>query len=129
MDVDATSAVSNWISVDKSKVYYLSGRTASVNNVRFKDASGNILPPMQNATTPATNYSKTANTILYVPPTAIAVQFMVKFTGTGTYDSIHLEEGIAPTSYIEYGYLNELKESSLPIEVKDIRAKRVGDLL
>ena len=128
LDVDATSAVSDWIPVNPSKVYYLSGRTSSINNVRFKDALGNILFPMENATTSATNYSKVANLILYVPPTAVAVQFIVKFVGTGDINTVQLEEGTVATSYEAFGTRNILLPSILPIEKKDLRVKRVGDL-
>ena len=128
LDADATSAVSDWITVNPSKVYYLSGRTSSINNVRFKDASGALLFPMVNATTQATNYVKTANTILYVPPTAVAVQFVVKFVGTGSIYTVQLEEGTVATSYEPYGTKSTLLPSILPIEKKDLRVKRVGDL-
>ena len=128
LDADATSAVSEWITVNPSKVYYLSGRTASINNIRFKDASGTILPPMVNATTPAVNYSKVANLIVYVPLSAVAIQFMVKFSGSGSVNAVQFEEGINPTYYEPFGYRNVLLPSVLPVEKKDIRVKRVVDM-
>lgn len=127
LDADATSSVSDWIPVNLP-IYYLSGRTVNIPNVRFKDSSGTVLPPMLNATTPSTNYSRNANTILYKPPTAVAMQFNTKFVGTGGYDAIQLEEGLVPTFYESFGFRNVLLQSVLPVEKKDIRVKRVGDL-
>lgn len=111
---NANSLTSNWIDITGWTEGVLSGRNSgSYNNVRFKDATGNILKPVDVNGTPLPNFNLGyQNGVVYIPATAIAIQLGVKYNGTGVLDRVQFEKGSIRHDYIPFGR-GIIKESAL----------------
>jgi len=108
---NAPSITSNWIPVDPSKTYYVSGRGSTT--TRFKNASETIIPPVNSSGTNIA-YSATPSTgIIYIPPTATHIQFTCVLS-SGNADLVQFEEGTAGTSYENYTVTTKVKNTLIP---------------
>lgn len=103
---DANSAVSPLIAVTPAQMYYLSGRNVNTYEVRFLDANGTPVKPVNPDTgVSLSNYSLgVQNGKVLAPAGVVYVQFTVRFSSVGTYDSIQFEIGASATTYEAYGY-------------------------
>lgn len=112
------SKLSNWIAIDMSKLYCVTGRTAS--GLRFKDSSGAILQPYNSSGVAVTNWDAGyPNGVIYCPPTAVALQMTLTLDGSGDINTIQLEEGNIGTAYSAYIISSVFKKSLIPdLDVK-----------
>jgi hypothetical protein len=112
---NAPSRTSQWIPIDNTLAYNVSGR--STGNVRFRNSSGTILPPNNSDGSPRTDYttapSGSNNGILYPPTGATDVQFSA-ILNTGTMDAIQLEVGTVATTYAPYTESYFIKTALIP---------------
>ena len=116
----AGNAVSDWIPVTGGQNYYLSGRNIglTVDNMRFKNAAGQFLKPLNTSGVAHANFSPgRINGLFPAPPTAVAVQFQVKWSGVGGYDDIQFEQGNSATAYVPYSVTDVIKQENLPPNV------------
>lgn len=106
-------AISNLIPVKGGSKYTLSGRNSNSSGMIFYDDKGTKLKPINPDTGEEMPlYSLgTDNGVVLAPSTATHVQFLVRFSGKGTYEKIQLEEGNVQTEYKPYGYT--IKENAL----------------
>lgn len=102
---NGTSAVSPIIPVEGNTIYFLSGKTDNRGEMRYFDALGNLLKPIYVATgleSDNFNLAGFTNGQVKTPVTAVSVQFVVKFVGTGSYDNIQFEKSSVQTSYASF---------------------------
>lgn len=114
LDADATSAVSAVIPVEANEIYYLQGKTVGNREVVFYNILGTKLKPYTVAGVESLNFTTPNNNGAFkAPPTAVSMQFTVKFVGTGIYDLIMVSKGAYAKDYVEYDKI-VIKESLLP---------------
>jgi hypothetical protein len=113
---NAPSITSQWIPIDNTLAYYVNGRTTG--GVRFRNASGTILPPNNADGSPRPDYttapSGANNGILYPPTGATDVQFTA-ILNSGTTDAIQLEVGTVATAYAAYTESYVIKTALIPL--------------
>ncbi len=121
LESHSTSSVSSWINIKGWTTGYISGRSSgSVNNIRFRDDSGNILKPVNSSGDPLPNFNiGYQNGVFYVPANAVALQIQVIFNNNGTIDRLQVEKGNEKSQYLPF---NEgiLKSSVLSQRLVDV---------
>ena len=100
---DATSAVSAIIPVTGGRYYYLQGKTTDSKDIVFYDVNGTKLKPYDGFGVQRNTFDlPTIESALMSPPTAVSVQFTIKFVGSGSYEAIMFSQNSVAQTYASY---------------------------
>lgn len=119
---DSKYATSGWIDVTNIPVMYLSGN-ASHEGARFKDASGNLIKPLNADGTSRSLFTLSSKTdvVILRPTGAVGFEFTVRFNDVDSRDTIVLESGSVPTTKIRESLIPKLKDvDTLKVQMANI---------
>lgn len=94
------SVVSDWIPIDFTKKYCISGRYSSTG--RFRNENGNILMGLDEYGQPLPNFQLALSGIIYPPADTTDIQLTIVLNGNGDTNTAQLEEGEVTTLYEPY---------------------------
>lgn len=121
------SVISDWIPIDDTKLYSISGRYSSTG--RFRNANGDILKGLGNDGQPLPNYQLALEGVLIPPAGATDIQLTIVLAGNGDTNTAQLQEGELITEYEPYSLKQVVKDEHMSRKYLTIDDVKIGTRL